>query len=353
VQSAADLFRNGVTVERITLSKIAEMAGVSRQVVSAVLGVSGSGSVRYSPDTAERVMEIVRKTNFRPNRTAMNLVRKQHGAIGVLVRGFGHIPERALHLMLSHAHHHGQVLILDALEASDESLPVFLREDLVDGLAVFEDIDKKVEDEITRLGIPCVRVNTNVRGLPGCITYDEHGGMKLAVDHLVERKRMRLGFLAGPSAHYSMRARLKGFEKAAKDAGAGPIRSYTLRTARGMDGADDTVAEELRDLLVSDGGVDGVVLAVDGMAPAVYRAAAILGLRIPDDLAVVGVNNSQVATSVFPQLTSVYVDPREVGKQTVLLLNRLISGNDVPTGPLKLAFRMIIRASTGAQTSGT
>jgi len=334
----------------MTLSKIAELAGVSRQVVSAVLGVSGGGSVRYSPDTAGKVMEIVRKTGFRPNRTAMNLVKKRHGAIGVLVRVFGHIQERAFHAMLSNAHKHGQVLILDVLEGSDEDLPVFLREDLVDGLVVFEDIDKRFEDEITRLAIPCVRVNTNVRTLPGCITYDEPGGMKLAVDHLAACGRKRLGFLAGPSSHYSMRARIRGFEKACEAAGVSHARVHTLESQRGMDGADDAVADTLVGFLTAQGGLDGVVLAVDGMAPALYRAASRAGQRIPDDLAVVGVNNSQVATSVYPQLSSIFVEPREVGKETVELLNRLIAGTDAPSGPSKVPFRLTARGSSQPQS---
>jgi DNA-binding LacI/PurR family transcriptional regulator len=332
---------------RPTLSTIALRAGVSRQVVSAILGVSPGGNVRYSAETRRRVMRLVRQTSFRPNRTAKNLVQKRHGALGVLVANFGAIHDGVLSIMLAEAHKHRQLLMLDEMPEGDEGLPVFLAEDSVDGLVVFEDLEPRLQREIERLAIPCVRVNANVRTQPGCITYDETGAMQMAVRHLVERGRRHLALIAGDAGgHYSQQLRRTGIQKAALSAGLPLVEVHTLglRHYFGSDGhaASDGVAA----FLDAHPQVDGVVLSVDGMAPLFYRACGRAGRRIPDDVAVVGVNNSPIALGVFPSLTSLFVEPRRVAEEAIRLLNESIEGERPPRAPVKLAYTLTIREST-------
>lgn len=330
---------------RVTLADIASRAGVSRQVVSAVLGIS-TGNVRYSPDTHDRVMAIVRETRFRPNRTAKNLVKKRHGAIGVLVTNFGHVPDQVLRTMLHEAHGRGQVIIMDAVSPEDTQPPLFLREDSVDGLVVFEDIDAATMKEIARLDIPCVRVNTNVRNLPGCITYNELGAMAMAVEHLHEHGRNTLAVLAGPSGHYSMRLRVKGVEKACARLGLSAPQVHTFQAKGHMGTGDEAALQELTSFLEGHPDVDAMVLTVDGMAPLFYRACTLLGKRIPDDIAVVGVNNSGIALGVSPALTSLFVHPRQVGRQAVELLSNLMDTGTDNHRPIKLTYQMQERDST-------
>ncbi|MBD3244201.1 MAG: LacI family DNA-binding transcriptional regulator [Chitinivibrionales bacterium] len=331
--------------QRLTLADIAAKAGVSRQVVSAVLGIS-RGNIRYSPETHERVMRIVRETNFRPNRTAKNLVKKRHGALGILVTNFGNVHEQVLRAMLYEAHRWGQILVLDVVSPDDTQPPLFFREDLVDGIVVFEDIGPGTVKRIAELGIPCVRINTNVRNLPGCITYAEMGAMHLAVEHLVEHGHSRIGVLAAPSKHYSMRLRVRGVEKACTKLGLEKPVSHTFVSPRHMGTGNDEAFDELVAFLAQHRAIDGMVLTVDGMAPLFYRACAKLGRRIPDDIAVLGVNNSPVALGVFPALTSLYVEPREVGKKAIQVLNESIEGVNPPPPAMKLTYRMAVREST-------
>jgi DNA-binding LacI/PurR family transcriptional regulator len=331
--------------QRLTLADIAAKAGVSRQVVSAVLGIS-RGNIRYSPQMHERVMRIVREINFRPNRTAKNLVKKRHGAIGILVANFGNVHEQVLRAMLYEAHRWGQILVLDVVSPDDKEPPLFFREDLVDGIVVFEDIGPGTVRRISQLGIPYVRVNTNVRNLPGCITYAEVGAMHMAVEHFVERKRSHVGVLAAPSTHYSMHLRVKGVAKACAKMGLDVPVEHTFVAPRHMGTGDDEAFDELVAFLKQHRALDAVVLTVDGMAPLFYRACAKLGRRIPDDIAVIGVNNSPVALGVFPALTSLYVEPKQVGREAIRLLNESIEGVDPPPHAVKLAYRLAVREST-------
>ena len=333
---------------RVTLSEIAREAGVSRQVVSAILGLSPGGNVRFGAQTRERVVEIARQRGFRPNRTAIHLVKKCHGALGILVRHFGSANEHILRCMLYEAHRRGQVFVLDVSSPEDGTLPLVLREDSVDGIVAFEDVEVRIQKEITRLGIPCVRINTNVRNLPGCVAYDEAGAMRLAVRHFVERKRGRLAILAGRSTHYSTRARVRNYMKAAQEHGLAQPRSHTFVADRhtGL-GAPEAFAE-LLEWLSANRDIDALLATVDGMAPLFYRAAARLGLRIPDDIAVIGVNNSQIALGVYPALTSLHVDPKQVGKKAITILNQLIEGSETSSRPTaKIPYHLIVRESTG------
>lgn len=332
--------------QTVTLSDIARMAGVSRQVVSAICGISSAGSVRYGQATRERVERIVRQTRFRANRTAKNLVTKRHNALGVLLVEFGHMNDSVLRSMLREAHSRGQILILDTMLDEDTRLPVFLREHAVDGLVVFEDIEKRLDDEIERLSIPCVRVNTNLRTAPGCITFDETGAMRLAARHLAEMGRRRFAILASKTSHYSQKLRLQGLARAATEEGLSPPAVHTFERAhRGWSAGDGAVGQVVS-FLRAHRGIDGVVLSVDTMAPVFYRAAAVLGKRIPDDIAVVGVNNSTTSWSVYPALTSLYVEPSDLGRTIVRTLSAAIDGTGSEVPPVHMTYRIEVRGSS-------
>jgi DNA-binding LacI/PurR family transcriptional regulator len=171
--------------------------------------------------------------------------------------------------------------------------------------------------------------------------------MQMAVRHLVERGRRHLALIAGDAGgHYSQQLRRTGIQKAALSAGLPLVEVHTLglRHYFGSDGhaASDGVAA----FLDAHPQVDGVVLSVDGMAPLFYRACGRAGRRIPDDVAVVGVNNSPIALGVFPSLTSLFVEPRRVAEEAIRLLNESIEGERPPRAPVKLAYTLTIREST-------
>ena len=331
--------------KRLTLTEIAALSGVSRQVVSAVVNPDRCGTVRYSKQTSERVQAIVGRTGFRLNRTARNLVRNRHGCLGILIREYGLVWGDTLRHILAAAHDNGQVVVLDYLPDNPAEMPSIVKEDAVDGILLFEDIDGGVLAAVDRLGVPCVRINTNARTVPGAITFDELGAMRMAVDHFVARGRRTLAICVGSGGHYSQRLRKKGFQLAARAAGLAPVSTVFLD--RSPAATQPRQQEyELERLLTKRPDIDAVVLTQDRMAPHFYRCAARLGRRIPGDIAVIGVNNSPVAQAVTPELTSLYVKSEEVGTRAVQMLNDQIRSGDGRGGHGTCAYHLIQRDST-------
>ena len=171
--------------KRITLSKIAEISGVSRKVVSLIVSGKEGGSTRFSDDTRDRVLKVVDETGYRPNRTVKGFFEKRHGVIGVLGHSPYHIALDALATMMTRAHDFDQMLNIEYVE--DGKVPRMIAEDCVDGLILFETVDDELMREIRRFRLPVIQVNTNQRFDVGCVTFDEEAAVKQAVERFAAR----------------------------------------------------------------------------------------------------------------------------------------------------------------------
>ena len=319
------------------MSEIAKQSGTSRQVVSAILQPEKNSSVRYSQDTYDKVMKIAKKVNYRPNRTARSLLRKRHGSIGILVKTLGNIPNDVLRTMLFTVKYYDQVLIMENLTEDETEMPVSLKEDMVDGIVVFEDIPERFQQEIKKLKIPCIQVNSNTMNQPGSITYDEHQAMEEAVDHLQKKGRKNLAIVHGGGNHYSAKFRKEGFVKSAKKAKV----KHTICNI-----SDQYPDKTLTDFLKKNPKMDGVVLSVDNMAIDFYKAAKTNGKKLPQDISVIGVNNSNVCKCIDPQLTALGVDFVRLGEKIIHELNNYIEKGAPKNYPVIIKYELEERESS-------
>ncbi len=335
--------------KRITLAEIAARTGVSRQVVAAVLNPERKSNIRFSDHTRRRVLKAVERSNWRPNRTASALANRRHRTIGILVDNFGTIPAAVLPAMMERARVFGQVITLDSLHRTDRALPLFVREDSVDAIVVFEDIPAPLNERIDELRIPCVQVNTNTRDLPGCVTFDEEGAMRKAAAHFAESGRYRtLLFHADRTNGYWVQARIDGLTQAAGDVGM--REPYLVQ----FDGHPYNPAyyrenvESIKQTLRSHRRIDSVILMQDRMAPMFYQAAEELGKRIPDDMAVVAMHNTGVAQVVSPPLSTLHMHPDELGHYVVEVANAGIDGDDEYRSPAAITYDLMVWASSSS-----
>ena len=105
------------------------------------------------------------------------------------------------------------------------------------------------------------------------------------------------------------------------------------------------LTEEMAEFLRAHPDIDAVVLSSDTIAGQFYRAAARLGRRIPEDISVVGFNNSYVASALTPGLSSLFIDRFEYGRRAIHLLNEFINGNYENAFPAKATYTMVHRES--------
>jgi LacI family transcriptional regulator len=332
----------------VSLATIARSAGVSPMVVSAVINGAGTGRVFFSAATRDKVLAAAARLDYRPNRAAAQLRQGRHGQIAVLANDVFAVGDMAMLGILCEARAQ-DALVLFELRAHDaEGPPTVFREHCCDGIIAVQDYPEL--DGKTPGGPPFVRLNTNVRDRPGCITVDEHGGSLLAVRRLAAAKRKRIAYIGVATTHYSEAARLAGLSQACRECGIEAPLHHLLATGRSNEDLAPARGP-LNRFLRDHPEIDALVLYGPNFAHLVYEAATGNDRAIGVDLDVIAFGDSPVAKAVLPALTVVSYDAYAMGRLAVRTLSEVIAGR--PVEPVAVEYRLIERASvSGAPKPG-
>ncbi|HKT05402.1 MAG TPA: LacI family DNA-binding transcriptional regulator [Rugosimonospora sp.] len=330
--------------QRPTLEGVALRAGVSRATVSRVV----NGAPTVAPEIRETVLRAVRELGYVPNHAARTLVTQRTNSMALvfpeaaarvfsdnelfpgLVRGVSQELEEA-----------GQqlVLMMASSAASHERIEHYLMARHVDGamLASMHGADP-LPMTLRRMDIPVV-VNGRPLGRSTVpyVDVDSVGGAAAAVRHLIGAGRGRIATIAGPQDMVAGIDRLAGYRAA--------LRGSRHRTLVALgDFTRESGAAAMRQLLEDDPRLDAVFVASDLMALGALRALAQAGRRVPDDVAVVGFDDFELARYAEPQLTTVRQPIIELGRRLARQLLRLAGGADIETA-LVLPTSLVIRDS--------
>ena len=319
------------------------MAGVSEATVSRVL--NGVGPIRES--TRVRVLEAAEALGYHRNAIAASFARGRSGNLGVVLP---HVPKVRLFSTYyfseilggigeaAHAHGYGLLLLHRNPEEPYDYMPLF-RSVRIDGCIVLG--ASKMESDTAGIramadaGVPfCVIDHSSEGADVSAVVAAHEEGARLAVAHLLENDCKRIGFLNG-SARYSTSAeRYAGYVRAHADKGLEPDSTlrfegnYSLTSGRA---AAPTVYRRLAEL-------DAMFVANDRMAIGLMQGLRELGCRLPDDLPIVGCDDSDAARMSNPPLTTVRVPFYEMGRLAgERLLERLQAWEGAPS-----AFREVV-----------
>ncbi|HEY8456534.1 MAG TPA: LacI family DNA-binding transcriptional regulator [Actinopolymorphaceae bacterium] len=327
-----------------TIYDIAREAGVSVATVSRVLNTPG----RVAPATREKVLRVIELRGFVPKADAVSRARRGVGRIGVLGPFSSHeAARRRLSGMLRAAAPDLEVAVYDQESAAVSPDPLLATLPVtghLDGLIVVsQPLEPATAARLRERGAPTLLLDTEAGHLPSVVVDDEAGG-RLVASHLAELGHRRLGFL-GEAQRASGREspssrRLAGFRAGLVKYGL-RLRPTAVREAspRGR----QAIAEAIL-LLRSANRPTAVFAADDLLAVAVMRAAAGLGLRVPDDLSVVGYDDGDLAETIG--LTTVRQPLEASGELVVRLLRDAMAGNS-DAGRVELRLRLIVRSTTG------
>jgi DNA-binding LacI/PurR family transcriptional regulator len=304
-----------------TIRDVAARAGVSKSLVSLV--INGSPLVRDEKRAA--VLAAVEELGFRPSATARHLTTRRTGAVGVLVTDLRN-PWYADALDAVHARLHsaGATMLLgDArLDASADGRVLHTFVDLrLDGLVLVGSLEPTPAVLEAAQRLPTVVAGARDVDLAGVdvSVQDDDAGARLATGHLLGLGHRRLAHLAGASGAV-MRVREAGFEAAV--AAAGGARGEVVRTAMTEDAGYLAALEVLG--RPAQERPTAVFAAADVAALGVLRAAAQCGLRVPEDLSVVGFDDVPLARLPGTALTTVDASSAGVGATAVdLLMDRV------------------------------
>lgn len=306
---------------------VAERAGVSRTTVSFVL--NGVDNIAISDETRERVIKAAEELGFRPNAMARGLRGARSNVLGLLTSDIVTTPysveivKGAQDAALAR----GQILLIidtgGSEKAGDEAVERFL-EWRVDGLIFATEYHRPFRLPAAAAHVPTVLVNCFVDrdaddapAIP-TILPDEVQGGRVATEALIQAGHTRIGFINGPAEYFPASAgRLTGYRQALESAGI-PFTPDLVRTGNWW---QETGTRHTVDLLSLPDPPTGIFCANDWMAMGAYDAVKEAGLRIPDDIAVVGFDNRvEIADHMRPGLSTVALPYREMGGRAVEVL---------------------------------
>ncbi|QIJ60856.1 LacI family DNA-binding transcriptional regulator [Streptomyces sp. JB150] len=191
---------------------------------------------------------------------------------------------------------------------------------------------------LAQRGIPVVLINAAVDGLDfPCVACDDAVAVEQSWRHLVSLGHERIGLVLGPADHIPSRRRLNAAAGAAGGVLAGEFVERSMFSLEGGQAAASRLLER---------GVTGIVCASDPLALGAVRAARRRGLRVPEDVSVVGYDDSAFMTCTEPPLTTVRQPIEAMGRAAVELLNAQIQGTDVPHSELLFEPELVVRGST-------
>lgn len=326
-----------------TLSELADLAGVSVSTVSKSL--SNRGYV--SEATKARIRDLADRHGFQINRTAQSLKRGRNDAVAVVLP-LGHESAQTFsdpffitligHLADTLSARGNELVLSKVVPAGPGWLAAVARSGRVDGIIVIGQSDQ--DDELARVahGYAPVVVWGQQRGEQGycSVGTDNRAGGRLAAERLIASGRRRLSFV-GMTDIPEIAARHQGFVDACMTAGIavdGHLPAHLTGEA-----AYEIVAEAL------DAGLDadGLVAASDVIAMSAMRALAERGRVVPDDVAVVGYDDVNLAAYTTPPLTTIRQDLRAAAGHLVDLLFRRMAGED--TASLSMPPQLVVRGS--------
>jgi DNA-binding LacI/PurR family transcriptional regulator len=323
-------------IERPTSIDVARCAGVSQSTVSLVL--SGKGRGRVSEATAERVRECARELGYRPNAAAQALRLGSSRAVALLVPDMTNpFFARVLRGAQRAAAEAGYIVILvDTQNDRHWESQSFeaLRAGPVDGYLLFE----VTAPEALGSDENVVMMETEAPGRPS-VRFDGEAGAAAAFEHLVELGHRRIGHLAAAFRALTFEDRDKARRRVLSEAGIDPDSQPRLMTPITIDDARENA------ITLLEQGPTAVFCDDDVIAAGLYLAARDRGVRIPDEVSVIGFDDMDFARVLDPPLTTVALDAGLLGSRSFELLEERMSGT--PTQErVVLPAELLVRGST-------
>ncbi|ROQ71597.1 LacI family transcriptional regulator [Streptomyces sp. CEV 2-1] len=333
---------------RPTLEEVAARAGVGRGTASRVI----NGSPRVSAHTREAVEAAVAELGYVPNRAARALAGNRTDAIALVVpesesRFFAEPYFSDIVRGVGAALADTEMQLLLTLVGSDRErrrLAQYLTAHRVDGvLLVSVHADDPLPDLLEQLGMPAVMNGRRsaTEPLPS-VDSDNFEGARGAVEHLASRGRRSIATITGRLDVYASQRRLDGYRKAVSEAGLEPDE----RLIAPADFSEEGGVRAMRELLARRPDLDAVFAASDLMAAGARQVLREAGRRIPDDVALIGFDDSAVARHMDPALTSVRQPIEEMGRTMTRVLLDMIAGGSAERPQIVLPTELIVRDSS-------
>lgn len=330
--------------ERLDIHAVARLAKVSIATVSRTINQVPS----VNPKMAKRVREAIRELNYFPNTQARALVSGRSGLLGLIVSEITNpfFPE-LIQGFEDVAVEHGYEILIGSTNYEPERMQRCIRrmmERNAEGVAVMTfGIEQPLLNQLADRHIPLVFVDVAPEK-PGIslLRVDYHHGIRQGVQHLAALGHRSIGFVTGPLRLHSARSRLSAFEQSLEECGLPIEKRLIVEGDHTMEGgiaaAERLLAEKRRPT--------AVLCSNDMLAIGVLHRVTRAGLRVPDDMSIIGFDDIRMAEMMMPPLTSIQMSRAELARAAVTALRAHVEKTS-PQREYPIETRLVVRQSTG------
>jgi DNA-binding LacI/PurR family transcriptional regulator len=340
-----------------TIRDVARLAGVSAITVSRVINKKGYVSLR----TRERVEKAIRTLDYHPNVLARSFVTGESRMIALIIpditNQFYATVARGVQDAAKDKGYHLLLCNTDGNQEEELEYMRMARERRIDGLAITppETSENEKSDcylqQLRGESFPIVMIGQRMDSPEiDTIKTDNRGGAHRAITHLIEQGHRRIALIGGPSFQGGVPERLRGYEQALNDHGLKADESLILEGNLQSDGGYRLT----RRLLAMPERPTAIFALNDMMAIGVLRASHEAGVRVPEELSVIGYDDIPLASLVVPRLSTVAQPKYELGKIAgELLIDRIQKKGPESWQSITLNSTLVIRDSTGPAVGGS
>jgi DNA-binding LacI/PurR family transcriptional regulator len=328
-----------------TLKDVADHAQVSRATVSRVL----NNNPRVAEDLRARVLESIRLLGYQPNRAARRLRASSSDVLGLIISDIENPFFISVVRGVEDAAYASQMsVVLCNTDEDPVKQQMYLRvmqAERVAGLIISPTSADEDFAELRQLGIPIILLDRRTDKFEtDAVTIDNIGGAYLAVKHLIDLGYQRIGMIGGSPHLTTGRERYEGYRKALHAAGM-KVDEKLIKVGNFKTDTGYALAKEF---ISSPQPPRAIFVANNLMTLGTLRALREHGIRIPQEIALVGFDDMPWSSELCPPLTAVSQPTYELGQETVQLLLRRLADSDAPIRTVTLQPRLVIRESCGA-----
>ena len=328
----------------MNIKEVAARARLSTATVSRT--INQSGLVR--PRTAEKVQRAIRELGYYPNTQARALVSGRTQMFGLIISDIVNpfFPELVKSFEFA-AIHRGYEVIVANTDYDSERMSGCVRrmiERKVDGVAIItSEIDSHLLDELSHRRLPIVFLDVGkVKPLISNIKVDYSKGIGEGVRHIVSLGHRRIGFVSGPLTLKSARTRRSAFLKCIAACGIGQRQRSVVEGNHKIDGGESAIMQ----LLSLPQPPTAVLTSNDLTAIGALRAITRVGLRVPQDISVIGFDDIELSRFTQPPLTTIRLSRDELGRKAFTALYEMVSGKHQSGQEIKVSTVLVDREST-------
>lgn len=328
-----------------TLYDVAQYAGVSYQTVSRVINQAEN----VSEKTRQKVEAAMAMLNYVPNRVAQQLAGKTGHTIGLATSDLSlHAPSQIAAAIKSRAGEERFNVVISMTGQSGAAAARAAINNLlaqrVDGLIVNIPLQDEEAQSLVALcqEVPVLFLDVSPQLDANSVIFDPDQGAHLGVAHLLELGHREIALLAGPRSSVSARLRFEGWQQA--------LAQQQLQATAVMEGDWSALSgyQQVTRLLNEGPQPGAILVANDQMALGALRAITEAGLKVPNDISVIGYDDTADSACFIPPLTTIKQDFRTLGKNSVARIVEMIQQPEAPTRSELLPVSLVIRKTTAA-----